>query len=610
MKLSKKLSKENKERIEIDLKANRELRFSLAPNVFRPVCTCVTANKIWIKLKEMYGGNEKQLKAQQTEILSDFGLFKQKSTESLDQVFDRFNQLLSQLEKFNLAKRTLSRRLRLQLLQREESPYKILYVEEEDRENTVNDEAYYVRKLEEVRKLNVTRTNLLGANEDEWMEYGSLDLKMIKCFNQLMVQCLPEMRSRSDAASSSSGGTCLSSKGSFRPTFTVEMVVEKAQTVAVKRCDHREGRNQGDAPEYRSWNEQEEGDQSPEWLLIAENWWNGGDAADPRCLMLVGRKVIRQRRRRQQLAGDCGHRLESYISGNVNVEIVKTPKVNGEDKVPKVEKVKTENYDNERYIDSGCSRHMTGKIERLKDFRGLKGAGYVIFGNNDVAEIKGYGKLTNGEFTINKVAYVEGLMHNLISVSQLIVGTGLKISHFTFGPMRFQQSALLKIVRDASSIIRKIRRTSFNRKLMKEFSLAIHSLQRLIEFFDIPVKASTSKAKATENQGDELLKDSLCDADLGGSNLDRKNTSGGCTFLDGKLANYNSVTNVMDFDLEIGVRTGISKNIFCKLLKVPMSKELIDPDSVFGTDMISIYNQMGHTPILTRLSAFKKNKLP
>ena len=36
--------------------------------------------------------------------------------------------------------------------------------------------------------------------------------------------------------------------------------------------------------------------------------------------------------------------------------------------------------------------------------------------------------ITNGDFSIRKVAYVEGLQHNLISVSQLVVGTGLKVS--------------------------------------------------------------------------------------------------------------------------------------------------------------------------------------
>ena len=87
-----------------------------------------------------------------------------------------------------------------------------------------------------------------------------------------------------------------------------------------------------------------------------------------------------------------------------------------------------EQYDSQWYIDSGCSRHMTGRKEQLRDFRKLKDGGRVKFGNNHTAEIKGYGQITNGEFTIKRVAYVEGLKHNLISVSQLVVGTGLKIS--------------------------------------------------------------------------------------------------------------------------------------------------------------------------------------
>ena len=48
-------------------------------------------------------------------------------------------------------------------------------------------------------------------------------------------------------------------------------------------------------------------------------------------------------------------------------------------------------YDNLWYIDSGCSRHMTGKREHLRDYREIDGAGFVRFGNNDIAEIRGYG---------------------------------------------------------------------------------------------------------------------------------------------------------------------------------------------------------------------------
>ena len=86
-----------------------------------------------------------------------------------------------------------------------------------------------------------------------------------------------------------------------------------------------------------------------------------------------------------------------------------------------------EQYDTKWYIDSGCSRHMTGRKENLRDYRSLENAGVVKFGNNHKCQVKGYGKVTNGQFTVNRVAYVEGLQHNLISVSQLVVGTGNQV---------------------------------------------------------------------------------------------------------------------------------------------------------------------------------------
>ena len=71
---------------------------------------------------------------------------------------------------------------------------------------------------------------------------------------------------------------------------------------------------------------------------------------------------------------------------------------------------------------------MTRMKEELREFRSLPNGGNVKFGNNSYDTIKGYGKITNGDFTIRKVAYVERLQHNLISVSQLVGGTGLKVS--------------------------------------------------------------------------------------------------------------------------------------------------------------------------------------
>ncbi|TLX69477.1 DDE-type integrase/transposase/recombinase, partial [Labilibacter sediminis] len=70
-------------------------------------------------------------------------------------------------------------------------------------------------------------------------------------------------------------------------------------------------------------------------------------------------------------------------------------------------------------MDSGCSKHMTGHKGFLRDFKLTTPGQYVTFGNNMKGEVMGHGDITNGNFTVKKVAYVNGLKHNLISVAQL-----------------------------------------------------------------------------------------------------------------------------------------------------------------------------------------------
>ncbi|KAJ9536639.1 hypothetical protein OSB04_un000188 [Centaurea solstitialis] len=70
------------------------------------------------------------------------------------------------------------------------------------------------------------------------------------------------------------------------------------------------------------------------------------------------------------------------------------------------------------YLDSGCSRHMTGSKSVLTNYREERGPA-VTFGGNGKGQTRGYGTLTNGVTTFKRVAYVEGLMHNLLSISQL-----------------------------------------------------------------------------------------------------------------------------------------------------------------------------------------------
>ena len=70
------------------------------------------------------------------------------------------------------------------------------------------------------------------------------------------------------------------------------------------------------------------------------------------------------------------------------------------------------------YLDSGCSKHMTGCKSLLCDFRKCLGP-IVTFGDASEGKTEGYGVLTNGLLTFRRVSYVNGLKHNLMSVSQL-----------------------------------------------------------------------------------------------------------------------------------------------------------------------------------------------
>ena len=71
------------------------------------------------------------------------------------------------------------------------------------------------------------------------------------------------------------------------------------------------------------------------------------------------------------------------------------------------------------YLDSRCSRHMTGKTNLFTHFEMKKG-GKVIFGDNAKGKIVGIGRVGKKDFTfIKNVLLVEGLKHNLLSVSQL-----------------------------------------------------------------------------------------------------------------------------------------------------------------------------------------------
>ncbi|GKA56566.1 retrovirus-related pol polyprotein from transposon TNT 1-94 [Tanacetum coccineum] len=68
-------------------------------------------------------------------------------------------------------------------------------------------------------------------------------------------------------------------------------------------------------------------------------------------------------------------------------------------------------------VDSGCTKYIMGNLKLLCNFL-EKYLGTVRVGNDQFALIFGYGDLVQGNITINRVYYVEGLNQNLFSVGQ------------------------------------------------------------------------------------------------------------------------------------------------------------------------------------------------
>ncbi|PXX93212.1 hypothetical protein DF185_23155, partial [Marinifilum breve] len=60
---------------------------------------------------------------------------------------------------------------------------------------------------------------------------------------------------------------------------------------------------------------------------------------------------------------------------------------------------------------TGCKALLTSYIE--------KNGPAVTFGDNKRGRTRGYGVISNRNISFDDVAYVEGLKHNLISISQL-----------------------------------------------------------------------------------------------------------------------------------------------------------------------------------------------
>ena len=70
------------------------------------------------------------------------------------------------------------------------------------------------------------------------------------------------------------------------------------------------------------------------------------------------------------------------------------------------------------FVDSGCSRHMTGDISQLNNIQSFNG-GYVSFAGGEGGKITQKGIVTNAVLSFENVNFAPELKHSLLSVSQI-----------------------------------------------------------------------------------------------------------------------------------------------------------------------------------------------
>nr|GEU56134.1 putative ribonuclease H-like domain-containing protein [Tanacetum cinerariifolium] len=103
-------------------------------------------------------------------------------------------------------------------------------------------------------------------------------------------------------------------------------------------------------------------------------------------------------------------------------------------------------------IDSGCSRHMTGNISYLSEFKEING-GYVAFGENPKGgKIIGKGKIKTDKLDFDDVYFIKELKFNLFSVSQIcdkknsVLFTGTECVVLSFDFKLFDENHVLLMV--------------------------------------------------------------------------------------------------------------------------------------------------------------------
>ncbi|GJW32397.1 hypothetical protein Tco_0052429 [Tanacetum coccineum] len=129
----------------------------------------------------------------------------------------------------------------------------------------------------------------------------------------------------------------------------------------------------------------------------------------------VNKKKVEEHPRTNKSSLKTTNRVDSSISSKRTAVLVSSPTSPENQEI--IASMQSASHTVLWYLDSSCSKHMTGDRSRLRNFV-KKFIGIVRFENDHFGAIMGYEDYVIGDSVISLVYYVEGLGYNLFSVGQ------------------------------------------------------------------------------------------------------------------------------------------------------------------------------------------------
>ncbi|KAL8104298.1 hypothetical protein AgCh_028500 [Apium graveolens] len=370
----------------------RHLLHSAIDNVMsNRVINCKTAKEICDALETRCQGTDTIKKNRKTILTQEYEHFDSKTNESLNDLYDRFVELLNDLSLVDKEYDLEDSNLKFLLALPECWDLKATTIRDNyNLDETTLDEIYGMLKTHELemeqrskRKGGKSRTVALKA-EEEFPKAASSKKDKGKA---LFI--------KSDTESSSSESDDDSDSESLPETDADEEMMKLCALMKnFRRSEGRGGKSdRGDYTNVKCYNCGEKGHISPDCKKVK------GDRG----------KALVTKQKSWTDTSDSESEENYALMANADKESAESSSKAAETKG---------NRKNILVLDSGCSGHMIGNKALLSDFVEKAGPS-VSYGDGNIGKTLGYGNINLGNVIIKEVALVSGLKHNLLSISQI-----------------------------------------------------------------------------------------------------------------------------------------------------------------------------------------------